>query len=264
MSSRWYDKSGRLVETLPNGKTPTVTDARKLGLIPSVTTVLDIIDKPWLNTWKMKEILKIAYKNRDWKNIIDDEWTRDEFVNSMLDEFSSAREDILDLGGDVHHMMERYLQGQDVSLASSGLVKLVAFTIFDEYLRPWLDENIEKVYATEGPAISSDGRIAGTVDLDAEVKNVGRTIVDLKTQGVKPNRQTGAPDFRFYESFPRQLAAYREMVNPKPKACVSLVVSTNLELPGVRHKVYTEGELDREWTYVNHLIEAFYLSRGLK
>lgn len=57
-SCHWYHSDGRRCFSVPyadpaNGFRPTtLRDARKLGLVPSVTTILQVLDKPGLNAWK--------------------------------------------------------------------------------------------------------------------------------------------------------------------------------------------------------------------
>ncbi len=59
MSEHWYDKAGKPCyeqQTLKGGLRATdLRDARKQGLVPSVTTVLGILDKPALTNWKVDQ-----------------------------------------------------------------------------------------------------------------------------------------------------------------------------------------------------------------
>jgi len=58
-SSHWYDRAGapcyEQVTAKGGLRNTDLRDARKLGLVPSVTTVLQVIDKPALGTWKVKQ-----------------------------------------------------------------------------------------------------------------------------------------------------------------------------------------------------------------
>lgn len=62
-SEHWYNADG-LVKSVPlasgKGETTriTVAHARKYGLVPSVTSILKIIDKPALTTWKINEHIR--------------------------------------------------------------------------------------------------------------------------------------------------------------------------------------------------------------
>jgi hypothetical protein len=59
MSEHWYDRNGRpcYEQRAKSGlpRATTLADARKLGLVPSVTTVLAVLDKPALTNWKVDQ-----------------------------------------------------------------------------------------------------------------------------------------------------------------------------------------------------------------
>ena len=60
----WYDRQGEPRHFIEgkNGKTraTTLRDARKYGWMPSVTSVLDILAKPGLDTWKTNKAIDAA------------------------------------------------------------------------------------------------------------------------------------------------------------------------------------------------------------
>ena len=53
-SSHWYTKDGKPAYGA------NMTQARKEGLLPSVTSILQIIGKPGLDAWKMNELISVA------------------------------------------------------------------------------------------------------------------------------------------------------------------------------------------------------------
>ena len=63
-SNHWYTRDGvpRYTVVGANGKerNTTLRDARKEGLIPSVTTVLNVAAKPALNQWLQRQVLLAA------------------------------------------------------------------------------------------------------------------------------------------------------------------------------------------------------------
>ena len=61
-SAHWYKPDGTPQFEIPKKsgkgmKKPNITDARELGLLPSVTTILRCIDKPFLTAWMKNQIL---------------------------------------------------------------------------------------------------------------------------------------------------------------------------------------------------------------
>lgn len=59
MGEHWYSREGApCYEVLAKSGLPratTLSDARKMGLVPSVTTVLSVVAKPALETWKVRQ-----------------------------------------------------------------------------------------------------------------------------------------------------------------------------------------------------------------
>lgn len=61
MGQHWYKHDGTAAHFEgPNGSATTLREARKLGLVPSVSTVLDIIRKPALERWKINQAILSA------------------------------------------------------------------------------------------------------------------------------------------------------------------------------------------------------------
>ena len=63
-SGHWYDKNGNPAYEIigANGKqrNTTLRDAKKLGLLPSVTTVIGAVAKPGLNRWLQEQAILAA------------------------------------------------------------------------------------------------------------------------------------------------------------------------------------------------------------
>ena len=58
-STHWYDKAGQprytVIGANGNERPTTLRDARKDGLVPSVTTVMSVAAKPGLEAWKLNQ-----------------------------------------------------------------------------------------------------------------------------------------------------------------------------------------------------------------
>ena len=63
-SGHWYTQDGEPMYTIvgANGveRNTTLRDAKSLGLVPSVTTIIGMIAKPFLENWKIDQALKSA------------------------------------------------------------------------------------------------------------------------------------------------------------------------------------------------------------
>jgi len=98
------------------------------------------------------------------------------------------------------------------------------------------------------------------VDMIAKIAGVGWAVVDFKTQKVKRTPK-GEPRPMFYESWPMQLAAYRNMAVAKLAKPIDALVSVVIDSahPGPVHvKVYDNADAHFEmfqaaltlWKYV--------------
>ena len=71
-SGHWYTQEGEPMYTIigVNGKerNTNLRDARNLGLVPSVTTIIGMIAKPSLENWKIDQALKSAITLKQLEN----------------------------------------------------------------------------------------------------------------------------------------------------------------------------------------------------
>jgi len=113
--THWYcHKSGEPRYEIPYangkpGKTPTLADARKLDLVPSVTTVLGILDKPGLNNWKVDQAIYAALTNP----VIHDQMPHDEMMKTIKRDASEQAKAAAQRGTDVHGAIEWQLNNRD-------------------------------------------------------------------------------------------------------------------------------------------------------
>lgn len=113
--ARWYYRDGRPCYELPKKdgsgtKNPTLADAKKLALMPSVTTILRLLDKPELDDWKCEQAC-LAVLTSPKKPDED----LDKFVHRILhvervqdQEAATAR----DLGTEIHDALEKALNAR--------------------------------------------------------------------------------------------------------------------------------------------------------
>jgi len=110
----WYcNKTGEPRYEVPYAsgkgmKTPTLTDARKLDLVPSVTSVLGILDKPGLNNWKVDQAILAALTNP----IIHDQMPHDEMMSVIKRDAAEQSKAAMQRGTDIHNAIERSMNGE--------------------------------------------------------------------------------------------------------------------------------------------------------
>lgn len=228
MSEHWYSRKGDPAYyslTKDGRETPTtLRHARQYGYVPSVTTVLGILDKPALTTWKCKEAIKAALWNRDRM----DYETEDSFVELCLTESGKIAKDAADIGSQIHDAIEKSFKGepfdhqwrQHVNAVDRELSKL--FPHVDD----WVSEK------SFGHPIGFGGK----VDLHSPSTGI---VVDYKTK-------SGALDDgkRLAYDQVNQLSAYRLGLElPRENVCANIFVSR--DVPGaVASHVWTREQVD--------------------
>jgi len=231
MSEHYYDK-----EANPQFKAGVVR-ARKENYLPSVTTVMKIIDKPGLNQWKQKQVLLAAANNPKNENESDRE-----YENRILDESRDKSSSAANFGTDIHKAIEKFLNNGD--LPSSQKV----YSSFQS-----LNKKMDLISLngkTEDTLVSKDYGFAGTVDWHGNYG--GYAIIDWKTQDVKWKEYKKPtddpyeikkgdiylrPNPVFYDEWPMQLWACGYMVtenyNHFIDKYISVVINSDPEHPEV-------------------------------
>lgn len=158
-------------------KVPTLADARKLNLLPSVTTILKVLDKPALNDWKVEQGVLAVLTTPRLPGEADDA-----FVHRVLhveqvqnQEAKLAR----DRGTDIHDALEDLFSGQAP----------------DPALVPWIESAVQSVLAY-GDRVTSElclvgNGFAGRTDLVQDGKDCW-WIWDAKSTKSLPDPKKGA------------------------------------------------------------------------
>lgn len=110
MGEHWYARDGKPsyeIEAKGGGlRAVTLRDARTLGLVPSVTTVLSVIDKPALTSWKVDQGILAALTLPK----VADESDRDYLARIKADSGQQVK-DAADEGTRIHDAIERRFKG---------------------------------------------------------------------------------------------------------------------------------------------------------
>jgi len=105
-NGHWYTKDGSPAYTTigKTGERPTtLRDARKLGLLPSVTTINGMLSKAGLDTWKQQQVLLAALTLPRQEGEPEQEW----LARVMQDSKATGRE-AAERGTAIHAIIEGY------------------------------------------------------------------------------------------------------------------------------------------------------------
>jgi hypothetical protein len=224
----YYDQKGNSVYTVPrvDGKgerDTTLRDAKKLKLVPSVTTITGIPGKDMLGRWKQIQLLNMVErypnmvgKSEDWK---------DQLI-AMSDQENSK---YAKRGNEIHNALETYFKTGEIS-EEEIIIPVVEFlqNLFEKYDNVW--------YEAEKSFAHSSG-YGGKVDLVVHT-DVGIAIIDFKTK--QGDKLDGS---KVYDDYCMQLAAYREPLRSEVFMCANLLISVTH--PGVFHfEPWSDDKLD--------------------
>jgi len=204
----WYQADGtpEYHQEIKSGKNKgnlratTLRDARTKNLYPSVTTILNIMDKPALTNWKVEKSLEAAYEV-DCGGLTYPEW------RNALREFDAQRQaqDAADKGTEIHCILEQYFETGEVSKEDYMLTEAVEDELIVLGKNDWLAEK----------SCASEAGFAGKVDLHSD-----RWVIDFKT------KDGDLSNVKCYDDHFRQLAAYSYALPiHKDAQCANLFIS---------------------------------------
>lgn len=211
----------------PGTKEPTIADARELGLLPSVTTILGVLAKPGLERWKLEQAIHSALTLPRLEGESEDAFAR-RVVQDMEAQAAKAAE----FGTRIHDAIASFLTGD---YKAHNL--LLDTDPYLEQFKAWANQNIEKVHALEKVVGGKHCGYAGRLDLDCTLRGVGRCVVDFKSQAVKEGKEP-----TFYKDWCAQLGAYSKTINDPVPSIVSLVIDSRAPGP-VWPKIWDRHEV---------------------
>jgi hypothetical protein len=215
----------------------TLRDARKLGLLPSVTNVLGVINKPELVEWKMTQavLAALTLPRKEGEDL-------GVFAKRVVEDAQSQVKGAAEFGSAFHAGAEQVAKTLEVDPAGP----LAAWLNLH---RDWFQANCARLLWTERVLVNREMGYAGTADLLIEHQQHGLTLVDYKTQGGRQGAEAGGQRSvwrpRAYPSWCQQLAAYRRAIG-KPLACMNVIVNSTEPEALVEH-VWSEEELQAGW-----------------
>lgn len=219
----YYDKQGDSCHEVvgKNGKVrPTnIRDARERGLVPSVTTILDVQSKPALVQWLQNQILEAAmaspFSNEDWHV---DGWKR-----HIIGKSREIGKKAAERGNEIHDAMEAYFKNESYAEVNKTDV-------------PFIEEAVQLVchifpghiFYAEKSFAHKDG-FGGRVDLWGADKDNNCVVIDFKSKD-----KTDVKDMVQYDDHRIQLAAYQVGLElPSNTRRFNLFISTNVDTPGL-------------------------------
>jgi hypothetical protein len=210
MSSHYYHPAtGELIDG-------DLRQARKVGGLPSPTTVLKILSSPGLKWYFRRQMWEATCTTPRHPRMSDeDHWNA---CQKWADEHGKTARDA---GGDFHDLVQAFhrkpVRGW-LMLSDNDPLR----PQFDAYV-DWYFRNVKRTIMVEQSVIGQG--YAGRVDHLAEMMDSRIACLDAKTQDTK-----GKP-FTFYPEWAVQLGAYAGAIRPIPDCLISVALNRNPAAP---------------------------------
>ena len=187
----------------------TLADARKLNLVPSVTTILSLVSKPALEKWKTEQLLKAVLQNPLGWNEDEQLWKTKVYAIS-----EKVGREAAEAGDLIHNALEQYYKGHGIALGMHDICVPVIDLIESTFGHiEWLSESY----------FAHPKGFGGKCDLHfkGNEKYPNGIILDFKTKSAEDFSKVKA-----YTEQCQQLVAYREGFNLPKAECYNLFIST--------------------------------------
>lgn len=229
-SGHWYAPDGTPAYRIEgkNGKerNTTVRDARALGLVPSVTTVLGLVAKPGLATWLQQQVLLAALTLPRIAGETEENW-----LERVMTDSKSTGRDAMDRGTQMHGVLERFYCGEQDDYPRYVDQVDASIRIHFGQNQSW---EAERSFAYQG--------YGGKVDLISE-----NIVIDFKS---KDKLDKVEP----YHEQIMQLAAYRVGLGKPTARCANVYFTAAGDVKLIEH---SEDDLAAAWDCFQYLL-AFY------
>lgn len=242
-STHWYSRDGIPRYTIigSNGKerNTTLRDARKEGLVPSVTTILKVASNPVLVQWMQKQILMAALTLPK----VDGE-SEDEYIARIINDSKEHGRSAANVGTDIHNAVQSFYEGKSDNTYTEhrkGCVRALQAHYGDV------------VWISERPFGHEMG-FGGKCDLHSPQGD--GIVVDIKTKDFSdPEKIDG------YDEHLMQLSAYRVGLGIPNARCSNVFVSRTVAGLSVV-KDWSEEDLARGWLMFYNLLRFWQLKNG--
>ena len=213
--SHWYKRDGEPCYEVPYAdkkragemRPATLRDARKMDLLPSVTTILGVISKPGLENWKIEQGMMAALTLPR----LDDE-SEELFIKRLREDAVAYAKQAASLGTATHRACQRWLTVKEYSEITHGYETGAMLKAFADL---WI-ANFEYVkFRVEVPFACKAG-YGGKTDIKTD-----EIIFDIKTKNTKKGE-----NIIMYPESGMQLAAYDRGFGGKPRRLINIVIST--------------------------------------
>lgn len=254
--SHFYMPDSSPLYEVPNKSKPgeyrkaTIRDAKAAGAVPSVTTILGVLDKPALTAWKINNaVLSALTLPRN------DGESDDDFARRVVEDADSPSRDAADLGTAVHHAIESWIANRE------------AVDAMAPYINPvdkWMRDNAITPVDWESICINEELRYGCRVDCIAT--SDGRPwVIDWKSQKSKNGKLTSYDD-HCAQLIANATAAITPFELANAVLCNVYISTTDRDNDGNAYilvHVWDSETIVKQWEIFKHCRAIYRIKNGL-
>lgn len=221
----------------------TVRDARTMGLLPSVTTVIGVAAKPGLQRWFQEQAILAALTLPR----LDGE-PEDQYLSRVLDDSKAQGKEAAERGTRIHGIIESFFEG----------ILLEQIPTYCRAIESVLDNHYGNRLWTPERSFGDKRGFGGKVDLSCrsdDITGFPGAIVDFKTT----EKDLDKVDIYFEHQM--QAAAYREGLGMPNANCA--IVYVNALTDQVKLIEIAQPDLQKGWDCFVHLLEFYRIKNKL-
>ena len=246
-SQHWYTKDGSPQYTVmaKSGqlRNTTLRDARTMGLVPSVTTIMGSAAKPGLEAWKLNQMMLACMTLPRIENE-----PEEAFIQRVVRDSKEHAKMAAERGTNIHAALESWYGG--IMVAD----KVEYQTGVGEAVKAHFGECEWAPEKSFGHALGFGGKI------DLHTRDGDGVVIDFKT---KEFTSEEADKLAGFDENVMQLAAYRVGLELPKARCANVFVSVTE--PGlVKIVEWQPNEIERGWAMFDALRQFWYAKSGLE
>lgn len=236
-STHWYDRDGTPAYTVKakagHERPTTLADARKLALVPSVTTVMQCAAKPALERWKLDQMMHAALTLPRLQDESETDWIKRVWQDST----ETARK-AAERGTAIHAALQGHFEGKVPQMEYWNHIHPVV-----NALGAWHGEGEFSGWSVEKSFACQLG-YGGKVDINGK-----GLVADFKTKEF-----SDPASLKTWDEHAMQLAAYRMGLGQPTARCAIVYVSVTV--PGLCRLIeIPEADLVRGWKCFYSLLQ---------
>jgi len=236
--THFYDRQGRPVYEVPNGskggmRPTTVRDARRMNLVPSVTTIIKMQAQPGLDIWKTDQAILAALTLPRREGELEADW-----LCRVKQDSKAQGQAAADLGTEIHAAIQAYYERK--AKPAPHMYEHVKGAVL------CVGENAPQVPWFPERSFAHASGYGGKCDLSSY-----GWVLDFKGKDFGPAE---APCLKTWDEHAQQLSAYRKGLALHGARCAIVYFSrTN---PGLARFIeIPESDLQRGWNMFSALLE---------